>query len=52
MYIFIFEDGETKKSKVISDEDLNSVDDGYLQIIRIKDMAEYCDGEWNKLESV
>jgi hypothetical protein len=54
MYIFIFEDGQVKQANSVSDEDLLSVDNGYLQVLRVQngDATEYYDGEWSKLEPV
>ena len=49
MYIFVTEDGQIyKTSKVPENDDLMSVDDGYLTIIDIggAEPTEYHDGDW------
>lgn len=55
MYLFIFEDGEVKKASAVGDDDLQSCDDGYLDIIDIVDpdcpMRRYGDG-WAQVESL
>lgn len=46
MYIFIFEGDEPKISDKVTQEDMNSSDDGVLEIIRTSDNKRYFEGEW------
>jgi len=55
MYLLVFEDGTVKRADDISKEDYTSVDDGYLQIIKIAGDVppqEYYEGEWMKIEEI
>lgn len=55
MYLFIFEDGTIKKSSSYSDEDFESVENGYLDIVDISDPEnpKVINGtEWEAVESV
>lgn len=55
MYIYIFEDGEVKKSTTFSNDDLSSVADGILDVIDISDpdkpIASVGGGGWIDLKS-
>lgn len=55
MYLYIFEDGEIKKSGAIPcGDDLQNVDNGILDIIDISDPRnplQYYNGDWHDLES-
>lgn len=51
-FIFIFEDGSSRYMQVVEDEDLQSADDGLLEVIDIStpsDPLTYYDGQWNQL---
>lgn len=53
MYIYIFEDGTVNKTKTLSDGDLSSADDGFIDIIDISNPIEpktYYSGQWHDLE--
>lgn len=47
MYIFIFEDGTIRKNEKLNDDDIISVEDGYLEIINITNPLKplYCLGK-------
>jgi len=51
MWIYIFEDGEVKKSTARPcADDLDAVDAGILQILDVSDEpAEYYDNEWHTI---
>lgn len=50
-YIFITEGGEDVfKTTTYSEGDLESCEEGLLQIIRISDMSTYYDYKWTPLE--
>ena len=48
MYLIIFEDGTLSKTDVLNDEDLESHEAGFLDILYISDNEpkEYHNGEW------
>jgi hypothetical protein len=49
IYLVIFEDGEVRKTSMLQDEDLQSCDDGVLDVIDItnpKDPVNYVNGMW------
>lgn len=54
MYLFIFEDGSVKQGRELSNSDLQDVEYGVLQVIRLDDSGpkEYFEGEWLSVESV
>ena len=45
-YLFIFEDMEVQIRKEVSDDDKNSVDCGYLTIVRQSDFKEWSSEGW------
>ena len=49
-YFFIFEDGEPKISDKVTQDDMNSSDDGFLEIIRVSDQKRYMEGDWIEME--
>ena len=51
-YLLIFEDGELKKTNTITDEDLQSSDDGYIDIVNMDSMSRYLYGEWVEIEAI
>ena len=51
-YLMIFEDGELKKKNTITDEDLQSSDDGYIDIVDMDSKSRYFYGEWVDIETI
>jgi len=53
MFIKIFEDGEKTVSHFINQEELDAVEDGVLEIIRVETITpitEYYKGEWKVIK--
>lgn len=53
MYLMIFETGDVRKTNGYEDGDLAAADDGYLDIIDIREPSspkQYHDGEWHDVE--
>jgi hypothetical protein len=48
-YILIMEDNEVYKAERITQDDMDSADDGLMSIIRIEDLKTYFEGEWHDL---
>ena len=53
MYIYIFEDGEVKKGDTFGHGDMDSCDDGILDVIDISgdQPMQYYDNEWHDIPS-
>ena len=49
-YIMIMEGGEIYKSKTLTEDDKTSADNGILDIIDIKTMKQYYEGEWHEMQ--
>ena len=49
-YIIITEDGQTYQSNIVTEDDKNACDDGYLDVINTELMRKYYKGEWHALE--
>ena len=49
-YIMITEDGQTYQSNIVTEDDKNACDDGYLDVINTELMRKYYKGEWHALE--
>lgn len=47
--ILMVDSSEMIKSKEVSTDDMNSADDGLLDIIRVSDLTRYDAGEWHPL---
>ena len=55
MYLFIYEDGDTRKGTQVQEGDFVDADTGILDIIDISnplDPNRYFQGEWVKIENV
>ena len=55
MYLFIFEDGKVKQASAVGDDDLESCDNGYLDIIDVSasgDIRRRWEGGWVEVESI
>ena len=52
MYLIILEDNSIRKSEIITQDDKMSCDEGYIDIIRVKDCTKYYSGGWNSIEDV
>ena len=48
-YIIITEDGVTYKYKIITEDDKTACDQGYIAIIDVEEMKEYCKNGWHDL---
>lgn len=51
-YIYIFEDGTKKLGQEPTEEDLQMVDAGILEVIHASTLTEYYNGSWVDLEEV
>ena len=55
MYLFIYEDGDTRKGSKVQEGDFMAADDGIFDIFDISnplDPKRYFQGEWEKIENV
>lgn len=55
MFLMIFEDGEIKSTSQVGDDDIQSSDDGYLDLIDITDSSSpkrRFNGDWIEIESI
>ena len=53
MFILIFEDGTIRRKFMITDNEINAADDGYISIIDIDIATQpkvYISGEWELIE--
>lgn len=55
MFLLIFEDGEVKRTDAIGEDDKQSADDGYIDIIDITESdspKRFISGEWLEIEDI
>lgn len=55
MYLMIMEDGSVVKGEAYTEDELNSCDDGYMELIDIskpKEPKSYYRGKWISIEDV
>ena len=51
-YLLIFEDGEMKTTNTVKDDDLQTSDDGDLDIVNMDDRSRYIYGNWVDIDKV
>lgn len=51
-YILILEDGTINTVDVVGTEDYTAAKDGIIDIIRVSDLSQYIDGDWEKIEKL
>jgi len=55
MFLIIFEDGEIKRTEALADGDLESADDGYLDLLDVSEPTSpkrFISGEWVEVEEL
>lgn len=55
MFLLIFEDGEVKRADAVGEDDKQSADDGYIDLIDISDPTSpkrFISGEWLEVEDI
>jgi hypothetical protein len=55
MFLIIFEDGEVKRADAVGEDDKQSADDGYIDLIDITDPSvpkRFISGAWSDIEDL
>lgn len=50
MFLLIYEDGRLGTKEEVDKDDLESCDDGYIQIVNMQDRTHYNEEKWVELE--